>query len=155
MESAVYLGLDTGKSIHYALVADASGKPIHQTAVPHDETALRKLVIWAREQRSTMVVGQPRWSSGIAAEPVLASEVRIATCSGWTIVGDGHSARAGTLSAISDRDGGEPTGGRSRRRPRRATPMPHRSEGRRAAVQPAARPSSSQLEPKGPGYQSG
>jgi len=77
MESAVYLGVDIGKTGHYALAVDASGKPIHQTAVPNDETALRKLVIWAKEHRATLVVDQPGGAAALLLKLCWASEVRI------------------------------------------------------------------------------
>jgi len=70
MESAVYLGVDIGKSGHYALAVDAAGKPIYQTSAVNGELALRKLVDWAKQRQATVVVDQP-WSGGLAAEAVL------------------------------------------------------------------------------------
>src|ERR1700716_2854972 len=77
MESAVYLGVDIGKSGHYALAVDASGKPIYQTAVPNDEAALRKLVVWAKEHQATLVVDQPGGVAALLLKLCWASEVRI------------------------------------------------------------------------------
>src|ERR1700716_951332 len=77
MESAVYLGVDIGKSGHYALAVDASGKPIYQTAVPNDEAALRKLVSWAKEHQATLVVDQPGGAAAVLLKLCWASEVRI------------------------------------------------------------------------------
>jgi transposase len=77
MESAVYLGVDIGKSGHYALAVDASGKAIYQTAVPNDEAALRKLVIWATAHQATVVVDQPGGVAALLLRLCWASEVRI------------------------------------------------------------------------------
>ena len=46
---AVYLGVDIGKSTHYALAVDVSGKPIYQSGVPNDEAALHEPVDWVRD----------------------------------------------------------------------------------------------------------
>jgi transposase len=77
MESAVYLGLDIGKSGHYAVAVDASGKPIYQTAVPNDEAALRKVVSWAKEHQATLVVDQPGGAAALLLRLCWASDVRI------------------------------------------------------------------------------
>ena len=76
MEPAVYLGVDIGKTSHYALAVDDAGKAIYQTGVPNDEAALSKLVDWARDHRATVVVDQPGgaaalllklcWQSGVS-----------------------------------------------------------------------------------------
>ena len=58
MEPAVYLGVDIGKTNHYALAVDAAGTTIYQTGVANDEPALRKLVDWARQQQAMVVVDQ-------------------------------------------------------------------------------------------------
>lgn len=77
MESAVYLGVDIGKSGHYALAVDAAGKPIYQTGVPNDEAALRKLVDWAKEHQATLVVDQPGGAAALLLKLCWQSEVRI------------------------------------------------------------------------------
>ena len=41
MEPTVYLGVNVGKTSHYALAVDDAGKPIYQTGVPNDEAALK------------------------------------------------------------------------------------------------------------------
>src|SRR5260370_37440575 len=75
MDTAVYLGVDIGKSGHYALAVDAAGKPIYQTAVANDEAALHKLVKWAHQHQAGVEVDQPGgaaagvvrlcWQSGV------------------------------------------------------------------------------------------
>ena len=77
MESAVYVGVDIGKSSHYAVAVDATGKPIHQTGVANDELALRKLVIWAKEHQAIMVVDQPGGAAGLLLKLCWQAEVRI------------------------------------------------------------------------------
>jgi transposase len=59
MDAATFLGVDIGKSGHYALAVDAVGQVLYQTAVTNDEVALRKLVVWAHEHRASVVVDQP------------------------------------------------------------------------------------------------
>jgi len=77
MESAVYLGVDIGKSGHYALAVDAAGKPIYQTSVVNDEVALRKLVDWAKERKASVVVDQPGGAAALLLKLCWQSEVRI------------------------------------------------------------------------------
>jgi Transposase len=64
MDPAVYLGVDVGKTSHYALAVDGTGKPIYQTGVANDEAALSKLVDWSKDHQATVVVDQP---GGVAA----------------------------------------------------------------------------------------
>lgn len=77
MESAVYLGVDIGKSGHYALAVDAAGKPIYQTSVVNDEVALRKVVDWAKERQASVVVDQPGGAAALLLKLCWQSEVRI------------------------------------------------------------------------------
>jgi len=56
---AVCVGVDIGKSSHYAVAVNAAGQAIYRTAVANDETALRTLVDWARAQAAALVVDQP------------------------------------------------------------------------------------------------
>jgi len=78
MESElVYLGVDIGKSGHYALAVDATGKPIYQTGVSNDEAALRELVDWAKEHQATVVVDQPGGGAALLLKLCWAADVRI------------------------------------------------------------------------------
>jgi transposase len=77
MESAVYLGVDIGKSGHYALAVDVSGKPVYQTSVSNEEAALRKLVDWAKEHQATLVVDQPGGAAALLLKLCWQSDVRI------------------------------------------------------------------------------
>jgi hypothetical protein len=77
MEPAVYLGVDVGKTAHYALAVDASGKPIYQSGVPNDEAALHKLVDWAREHAATVVVDQPGGTAALLLKLCWQNEVRV------------------------------------------------------------------------------
>ena len=67
MDAGTFLGVDIGKSGHYAVAVDAAGKVIYQTPVANDEAALRKLVVWAHEHQSMLVVDQPGVIADIAA----------------------------------------------------------------------------------------
>jgi len=59
MGAETCLGVDIGKSSHYAVAVDGAGKVIYQTAVTNDEVALRRLVGWAHEHQARVVVDQP------------------------------------------------------------------------------------------------
>lgn len=77
MEPAVYLGIDIGKTSHYALAVDDVGKTIYQTGVPNDEAALSKLVDWARDHRATLVVDQPGGAAALLLKLCWRSDVNI------------------------------------------------------------------------------
>ena len=77
MDAGTFLGVDIGKSGHYAVAVDAAGKPIYRAAVANDEPALRKLVAWATEQQASVVVDQPGGAAGLLLKLCWQSEVRI------------------------------------------------------------------------------
>ena len=77
MDAGTFLGVDIGKSGHYAVAVDAAGKVIYQTAVANDEVALRKLVVWAHEHQAVLVVDQPGGAAALLLRLCWQSEVRI------------------------------------------------------------------------------
>jgi transposase len=77
MDSPVYLGVDVGKSGHYAVAVDETGKPIYQTSVANDEAALRRLVEWAKEHQASMVVDQPAGGATLLLKLCWQAEIRI------------------------------------------------------------------------------
>jgi transposase len=77
MDAGTFLGVDIGKSKHYAVAVDGAGQVIHQTAVANDEVALRKLVIWAHEHQAMVVVDQPGGAAALLLRLCWRSEVRI------------------------------------------------------------------------------
>jgi hypothetical protein len=77
MDAGTFLGVDIGKSGHYAVAVDATGKVIYQTPVANDEAALRKLVVWAHEHQSMLVVDQPGGAAALLLRLCWQSEVRI------------------------------------------------------------------------------
>src|ERR1700674_1557892 len=77
MDAGTFLGVDIGKSGHYAVAVDAAGKPIYQTAVANAEPALRKLVDWATEHQASVVVDQPGGAAGLLLKLCWQSDVRI------------------------------------------------------------------------------
>src|SRR6195256_3543433 len=77
MDAGTFLGVDIGKSGHYAVAVDAAGKPIYQTAVANDEPALRKLVIWAKEHQAIVVVDQPGGAAGLLLKLCWQADVRL------------------------------------------------------------------------------
>ena len=83
MDLAVYLGVDVGKSGHYALAVDAAGKPVYQTSVVNDEVALRKLVDWAKERQASVVVDQPGGAAALLLRLCWQAAVRIGYLHGW------------------------------------------------------------------------
>src|SRR5919197_6310407 len=78
MNADGFLGVDIGKSGHYALAVDATGKVIHQTAVTNDEAALQKVVDWAKAHQATVVVDQPGGAAALLLRLCWQAEVRIA-----------------------------------------------------------------------------
>ena len=59
-EYAVFCGLDVGKSEHHACALDATGKRLHDKALPNDEEALAAVFSRLREHgRVLVVVDQP------------------------------------------------------------------------------------------------
>jgi hypothetical protein len=66
MEGHIFLGVDLGKSAHYAMGVDQVGKTVHQQAVANDEAGLRELVQWAVEHTAAVIVDQPGSASYVA-----------------------------------------------------------------------------------------
>jgi transposase len=77
MDAGTFLGVDIGKSGHYALAVDAAGKMIYQAPVTNDEVALRKLVVWAHEHQAMLVVDQPGGAAALLLRLCWQSEVQI------------------------------------------------------------------------------
>jgi transposase len=77
MDAGIFLGVDIGKSGHYALAVDASSKPTYQTAVANDEASLRTLVGWAKEHQATVVVDQPGGAAALLLRLCWQAGVRI------------------------------------------------------------------------------
>lgn len=73
----MYLGVDVGKTSHYALAVDGAGKPIYQTGVSNEETALSKLVDWAKDHQASIVVDQPGGAVALLLKLCWQSEIRI------------------------------------------------------------------------------
>jgi transposase len=55
----IFLGVDIGKSAHYAVAVDRDGKTVYSKAVANEESALRLLVLWARAHQAAVIVDQP------------------------------------------------------------------------------------------------
>jgi hypothetical protein len=55
----IYLGVDIGKSAHYAVGIDREGRTVYSKPVANDESALRLLVLWARAHQAAVIVDQP------------------------------------------------------------------------------------------------
>src|SRR5579859_1970932 len=77
MDAGTFLGVDIGKSGHYAVAVDAAGKPVYQTAVANAEPALRKLVDWATKHQASVVVDQPGGAAGLLLKLCWQLDVRI------------------------------------------------------------------------------
>jgi transposase len=77
MDVSTFLGVDIGKSGHYAVAVDTAGKPIYETAVANTEPALRKLVDWAKAHQASVVVDQPGGAAGLLLKLCWQSELRI------------------------------------------------------------------------------
>lgn len=70
---AVFIGLDVGKSDHHAVAVTATGKTVHDKALPNDEARLRAILeeLAAEHGPVLMVVDQP---ATIGALPVAVAE---------------------------------------------------------------------------------
>lgn len=77
MEGAVCVGVDIGKTSHYAVAVDAAGQTIYQTSVANDETALRGLVEWAKQRQAVVIVDQPGGLAALLLKLCWQAEVRI------------------------------------------------------------------------------
>ena len=55
----IYLGVDIGKSAHYAVAVDQDGQTVYSKPVANEESALRLLVLWARAHQAAVIVDQP------------------------------------------------------------------------------------------------
>ncbi len=55
----IFLGVDIGKSAHYAVAVDRDGQTIYSKPVANEESALRLLVLWARAHQAAVIVDQP------------------------------------------------------------------------------------------------
>ncbi len=65
MEARVFLGVDIGKSAHYAVGVDENGRTVHQGPVDNAEHDLRKLVQWAQTHAAAIVVDQPGGTAAV------------------------------------------------------------------------------------------
>ncbi len=83
MDAGTFLGVDIGKSGHYALAVDGAGKVIYQTPVANDEAALRKLVAWAHEHLAVLVVDQPGGAAACCCDCAGSPTCGSGTCMGW------------------------------------------------------------------------
>lgn len=77
MTADVYLGVDIGKSGHYALAVDAAGAVVYQAAVANDEAALQRVVAWAAEHQASIVVDQPGGAAALLLRLCWRAEVRL------------------------------------------------------------------------------
>jgi len=55
----IFLGVDIGKSAHYAVAVDRDGRTVYSKPVANEESALRLLVLWARAHQAAVIVDQP------------------------------------------------------------------------------------------------
>src|SRR6478735_4767828 len=55
----IYLGVDIGKTAHYAVGVDRDGRTVYSKPVANEESALRLLVLWARAHTAVVIVDQP------------------------------------------------------------------------------------------------
>jgi transposase len=77
MDAGAYLGVDIGKTGHYAVAVDGSGTSIYQTSVPNDEAALRQLVDWVADHQAVVVVDQPGGAAAVLVKLCWAAGLRI------------------------------------------------------------------------------
>jgi transposase len=56
---SIFLGVDIGKSAHYAVAVDRDGQTVYSKPVVNEESALRLVVEWARVHQAAVIVDQP------------------------------------------------------------------------------------------------
>ena len=61
----IFLGVDIGKSAHYAVAVDRDGQTVYSTPVANEESALRLLVLWARARQAAVIVDQPGGTAAV------------------------------------------------------------------------------------------
>lgn len=65
MDRQHFLGVDIGKTHHYAVAVDRQGTSVHQQSVANDEPALRELVRWASDHQAAVIVDQPGGTAAV------------------------------------------------------------------------------------------
>jgi hypothetical protein len=78
MRDGSFLGVDIGKTGHYALAVDVTGAVVVQRQVANDETDLRKLVVWASEHQAAVIIDQSGGTAALLLQLCWQSEVPIA-----------------------------------------------------------------------------
>src|SRR5258708_39705890 len=61
----IFLGVDIGKSAHYAVAVDRDGQTVYSKPVANEESALRLLVLWARAHQAVVIVDQPGGTAAV------------------------------------------------------------------------------------------
>src|SRR6266542_3563209 len=61
----IFLGVDIGKSAHYAVAVDRDGQTVYSTPVANEESALRLLVLWARAHQAVVIVDPPGGTAAV------------------------------------------------------------------------------------------
>ncbi|MBV9170691.1 MAG: IS110 family transposase [Chloroflexi bacterium] len=77
MQAAVYVGVDIGKTSHYAVAVDATGQTIRELTLANDEAALRNLVDWVKQRAGVVVVDQDGGLAGVLLLLCWQADVRI------------------------------------------------------------------------------
>ena len=77
MQAAVYVGVDIGKTSHYAVAVDATGQTMRELTVANDEAALRNLVDWVKQRAGVVVVDQDGGLAGVLLLLCWQADVRI------------------------------------------------------------------------------
>jgi transposase len=65
MQAAVYVGVDVGKTSHYAVAVDTTGQVIHELSVGNAEADLRSLIEWVKQRAGLVVVDQDGGLAGL------------------------------------------------------------------------------------------
>ena len=86
----ILLGVDIGKSAHYAVAVDRDGQTVYSKPVVNEESALRLLVLWARAHQAAVIVDQPGGTAALLLKLCLDATTDIGDVSGLVLVGFPH-----------------------------------------------------------------
>src|ERR1700760_572740 len=73
----IFLGVDIGKSAHYAAAVDRDGQTVYSKPVANEESALRLLVLWARAHQAAVIVDQPGGTAALLLKLCWAATIGI------------------------------------------------------------------------------
>ena len=65
LRAPICLGVDSGKSAHYAVAVDDEGQLVSCSPVANDQSALHRLVEWGKAHQAAVIVDQPGGTAAV------------------------------------------------------------------------------------------